>query len=169
MNLFRSTASLLTDTGWLCLESEGGVITRAWFSDEAVKEGDADPVLINAMQQLQEYLTGKRIVFDLPLQPAGTVFQQKVWKALMEVKCGTTYSYKEFSARISDAKSVRAVATAIGANPVAVLIPCHRIIGSQGNLTGYAWGIYRKEWLLHLEQGAYTPSLFEQDKQSLHG
>jgi methylated-DNA-[protein]-cysteine S-methyltransferase len=169
MNLFRSTASLMTASGWICLEAEGGVITRAWFSDEPVSEGDPDTALISALQQLQEYLNGERKSFDLPLQPAGTPFQQKVWKALTEVKFGTTYSYKEFATKIADAKSPRAVATAIGANPVAILIPCHRIIGSKGDLTGYAWGLHRKEWLLNLEQGAYMPSLFESENNSANG
>ena len=168
MNLFRSVASLMTGNGWLCIESESGSITRAWFNDSPVSEGDPDNVLITALQQCQEYFSGNRKVFELPLQPAGTAFQQKVWKALTEVKFGHTYSYKAFSALIADAKSIRAVASAIGANPVAVMIPCHRIVGSQGELTGYAWGLHRKEWLLHLEQGAFIPSLFGEENEQ-HG
>jgi methylated-DNA-[protein]-cysteine S-methyltransferase len=159
----------MTAQGWLSIETEGGVITRAYFSEAPISEGDPDSTLINALQQLQEYLNGDRKVFDLPLQPAGTPFQQKVWKALTEVKFGTTYSYKEFATKISDAKSARAVATAIGSNPLAILIPCHRIIGSKGDLTGYAWGLHRKEWLLNLEQGAYMPSLFETENNSANG
>lgn len=169
MNLFRSTASLMTDCGWICLEAEGGVITRAWFSDEPVSEGDPETVLISALQQLQEYLNGERKTFDLPIQPVGTPFQQKVWKVITEVKFGTNYSYKEFASKIADAKSVRAVATTVGENPVAILIPCHRIIGSEGDLTGYAWGLHRKQWLLNLEQGAYMPSLFESENNSANG
>lgn len=159
----------MTSHGWFCIESEGGVITKAWFSDVAVHEGDPDTMLIRALQQAQEYFAQQRTSFDLILQPAGTAFQQKVWKALTEIRSGSTYSYKEFAAKIADAKSVRAVATAIGANPVALFIPCHRIIGSQGDLTGYAWGLQRKEWLLQHEQGAYTPSLFETENQRLDG
>lgn len=167
--MFKSVASLMTTHGWFSIESEGGLITKAWFGETPVNEGDPDQSLIIALQQAQEYFTANRKSFDLPLQPAGTPFQLKVWKALREINFGTTYSYKEFANRIADAKSVRAVATAIGANPVAVIIPCHRIVGSKGDLTGFAWGIHRKEWLLQHEQGAYMPSLFEQENENQNG
>ena len=162
MNLFRSSASLMIPGfGWICLEAEGGAITRAYFGDTSVTEGDPDPILIEALQQMQEYLNGERKSFDLFLQPAGTPFQNSVWKALQSVPHGQTLTYKQFASGLADVKSTRAVASAIGANPIAVIIPCHRIVGAKGDLTGYAWGIDRKEWLLNKEQGVEAPSIFD--------
>lgn len=104
-----------------------------------------------AVQQLNEYFSGKRKDFKLPLAPAGTDFQQKVWKALLEIPYGTTTSYGELAKRIGRPKAPRAVGAANGQNPVAIVIPCHRVIGSNGKLTGYAGGLDRKEALLNLE------------------
>lgn len=104
-----------------------------------------------AVLQLNEYFSGKRKDFKLPLAPAGTDFQQKVWKALMDIPYGTTTSYGELAKRIGRPKASRAVGAANGQNPVAIVIPCHRVIGSNGKLTGYAGGLHRKEALLNLE------------------
>ena len=106
-----------------------------------------------AKRQLQEYFAGTRRGFDLPLQPEGTPFQVMVWDALREIPYGTTVSYQELARRIGAEKAVRAVGAANGANPIPIIIPCHRIIGADGSLTGYGGGIERKRWLLDHESG----------------
>ena len=98
------------------------------------------------------YFKGELKEWSIPLAPEGTEFQQKVWKLLQDVEIGSTLSYLELSKLYGDEKAIRAVATANGANPICILIPCHRIIGSDGSLTGYAWGIEMKKELLQLEQ-----------------
>jgi methylated-DNA-[protein]-cysteine S-methyltransferase len=102
-------------------------------------------------QQLHDYFTGKRKSFDFPLAPKGTPFQLDVWNALLEVPYGDTVTYAELARRIGRPNAVRAVGAANGANPIPVIIPCHRVIGSNGTLTGYGGGIERKQWLLALE------------------
>ncbi len=103
-------------------------------------------------KQLEEYFSGKRKVFELKLSPEGTEFQKKVWDELLRVPFGKTRTYKEQSLALNNLKAIRAVASANGANPIAIIIPCHRIIGTDGSLTGYAGGIWRKKWLLQFEQ-----------------
>ena len=103
------------------------------------------------LQELDEYFAGKRRTFDLPLAPKGTPFQLAVWHALLEVPYGDTVTYAELARRIGKPNAVRAVGAANGANPIPVIIPCHRVIGSNGTLTGYGGGIERKQWLLALE------------------
>lgn len=110
-----------------------------------------------AVDQLNAYFAGERHTFDFPLNPIGTVFQQAVWQALLEVPFGTTLSYLTLSRRIGDEKAIRAVAAANGRNPLWIVVPCHRIIGSDGSLTGYAGGLWRKKWLLEHE-GAFARS-----------
>lgn len=105
----------------------------------------------NALQQLREYFFEQRQHFDLVLCPAGTEFQQKVWKALLEVPFGCTQSYADIAKKLDNPKAVRAVGAANGKNPIAIVIPCHRIIGTNGTLTGYAGGLTRKAWLLDIE------------------
>lgn len=101
--------------------------------------------------QLREYFSGKRKAFDFPLAPKGTPFQLAVWNALLEIPYGDTVTYAELAHRIGRPSAVRAVGAANGANPIPVIIPCHRVIGSNGTLTGYGGGIERKQWLLALE------------------
>jgi methylated-DNA-[protein]-cysteine S-methyltransferase len=102
-------------------------------------------------RQLLEYFSGKRKTFDFPLAPKGTPFQLDVWNALLEIPYGDTVTYAELARRIGRPAAVRAVGAANGANPIPVIIPCHRVIGSNGTLTGYGGGIERKQWLLALE------------------
>jgi methylated-DNA-[protein]-cysteine S-methyltransferase len=102
-------------------------------------------------RQLSEYFAGKRRAFDIELAPRGTPFQQAVWRELLNVPYGDTITYAELARRIGKPSSVRAVGAANGANPIPVIIPCHRVIGSNGTLTGYGGGIERKQWLLALE------------------
>ncbi|WP_338876547.1 methylated-DNA--[protein]-cysteine S-methyltransferase [Spirosoma sp. SC4-14] len=121
-------------------------------SDEPVSTALPEPVE-QAVAQLMDYFGGSRQTFDFLLNPAGTPFQQSVWKALLDVPYGTTLSYLALSRRLGDEKAIRAVAAANGKNPLWIVVPCHRIIGSDGSLTGYAGGLWRKKWLLEHEQG----------------
>jgi AraC family transcriptional regulator of adaptative response/methylated-DNA-[protein]-cysteine methyltransferase len=113
-------------------------------------EGENDR-LKNLKKQLAEYFSGKRKIFNLPLVMTGTAFQQKVWKALQEIPFGKKTTYRELTNKLRDPKAIRAVAGANGANKMAIIIPCHRVIGSDGSLTGYAGGLWRKQWLLDHE------------------
>ncbi|MDT0642115.1 methylated-DNA--[protein]-cysteine S-methyltransferase [Zunongwangia sp. F363] len=117
-------------------------------------------VLLPAILQLNEYFEGKRKKFNLKLNPSGTNFQKKVWKALQEIPYGKTLSYLELSKQLGDIKAIRAVASANGKNPLWIVIPCHRVIGSDGSLTGYAGGVQRKKWLLEHENPPVQQSLF---------
>ncbi len=110
--------------------------------------------------QLNEYFSEKRKDFNLNLSTKGTQFQQKVWNELLKVPFGRTRSYLEQSKELGDVKAIRAVASANGKNPISIIVPCHRIIGSDGSLTGYAGGIWRKKWLLEHESGYKQQTLF---------
>jgi methylated-DNA-[protein]-cysteine S-methyltransferase len=110
----------------------------------------AEPVR-QAVEQLADYFAGTRQTFDFPLSPVGTAFQQTVWRALLTVPFGTTLSYLTLSRQLGDEKAIRAVAAANGRNPLWIVVPCHRIIGTNGALTGYAGGLWRKQWLLEHE------------------
>ena len=116
--------------------------------------------LKNAVLQLEEYFSGKRTEFQLKLNPEGTDFQKKVWKELQKIPHGKTLSYLELSKKLGDAKAIRAVASANGKNPLWVVVPCHRVIGSDGSLTGYAGGLWRKKWLLEHEGVLKQQALF---------
>ena len=110
------------------------------------------PLINEAYRQLSEYLLGERKHFDLPLNPQGTVFQQQVWKALCDIPYGETRSYKQIAEAIGNPKAVRAVGMANNRNPLLIVVPCHRVIGANGKLVGYAAGIEKKEFLLKLEK-----------------
>jgi methylated-DNA-[protein]-cysteine S-methyltransferase len=110
--------------------------------------------------QLQAYFKGDLKGFDITLNPKGTDFQKKVWSALQDIPFGKTCSYSELSKQLGDVKAIRAVANANGKNPLWVIVPCHRVIGSNGSLTGYAGGLYRKQWLLNHESDSKQQSLF---------
>lgn len=116
--------------------------------------------LKDAVKQLQEYFNGKRTKFTFALNPKGTDFQQKVWKALLEIPYGKTTSYMDLTKKLGDVKAIRAVASANGKNPLWIVVPCHRVIGSDGSLTGYAGGLWRKKWLLEHENPSTQQSLF---------
>ena len=117
-------------------------------------------VLREAVSQLQEYFAGKRTDFNLKLNPKGTEFQQKVWKSLLEIPYGKTVSYMDQTKKLGDVKAIRAVASANGKNPLWIVVPCHRVIGTNGSLTGYAGGLSRKKWLLEHENPTKQQSLF---------
>jgi methylated-DNA-[protein]-cysteine S-methyltransferase len=127
-------------------------------------EGEASAtipiVLQEAVSQLSDYFEGQRIDFTFKLNPSGTEFQQKVWKGLLEIPFGKTMSYLELSKKLGDVKAIRAVASANGKNPLWIVVPCHRVIGTDGSLTGYAGGLWRKKWLLEHENPTNQVSLF---------
>ncbi len=104
-------------------------------------------------RQIGAYFNGESTSFDFPIAPKGTDFQQQVWNLLLEIPFGESLSYQSLSQKYGDTKAIRAIAAANGANPIMILIPCHRVIGSDGSLTGYAGGLWRKEALLDLERG----------------
>ena len=110
--------------------------------------------------QLREYFEGQRNHFDFKLNPQGTDFQQKVWQELLNIPYGKTLSYLELSKKLGDVKAIRAVASANGRNPLWIVVPCHRVIGTNGALTGYAGGLWRKKWLLEHESPTGQQSLF---------
>ena len=117
-------------------------------------------VLKEAVSQLNDYFEGKRNDFTFKLNPSGTEFQKKVWKGLLEIPFGKTVSYLELSKKLGDVKAIRAVASANGKNPLWIVVPCHRVIGTDGSLTGYAGGLWRKKWLLEHESPISQQSLF---------
>ena len=116
--------------------------------------------LEDCVMQLNEYFEGTRKQFDLKLNPQGTDFQKRVWDFLQKIPFGKSISYLELSKQLGDVKAIRAVANANGKNPIWIIIPCHRVIGSDGGLTGYAGGLYRKQWLLEHESPFKQQSLF---------
>ncbi len=117
-------------------------------------------VLEDGVYQLREYFEGKRKTFNLELNPQGTDFQKRVWDALLKIPYGKTVSYLNLSKTLGDVKAIRAVAAANGKNPLWIIIPCHRVIGSDRSLTGYASGLYRKQWLIDHESPVTQQSLF---------
>jgi methylated-DNA-[protein]-cysteine S-methyltransferase len=110
------------------------------------------PVVVQCVNQLDEYFQAKRKIFKLSLAPQGTDFQKSVWAQLLEIPFGETVSYMDIARAIGNENSIRAVGAANGANPLAIIVPCHRVIGSDGKLTGYGGGLWRKEWLLNHER-----------------
>jgi methylated-DNA-[protein]-cysteine S-methyltransferase len=139
--------------GVLEIQGHESAITSVLFSDENVRLTDEIPECLRAcVQQLEEYFHGERREFTLSMAQAGTDFQQKVWQALITVPFGKTVSYLHIARQLNNAESVRAVGMANGRNQLAILVPCHRIIGHDGKLTGYAGGLWRKHWLLEHER-----------------
>jgi methylated-DNA-[protein]-cysteine S-methyltransferase len=115
------------------------------------KSQPVSPLVIQCIEQLIQYFQGQRRIFELPINQDGTVFQQRVWSELTTIPFGKTLSYLELSRRLGDAKAIRAVAAANGRNNIAIVVPCHRVIGSHRDLVGYAGGLWRKKWLLDHE------------------
>jgi len=143
--------SLNCPLGYLNMTSDGHFITSISFAETAVPKDNPCEILNTCKEQLLNYFGGKRCTFDLPLNPEGTDFQKKVWNELLKIPYGETITYMELAIRLGDPKAVRAVGTTNGRNPLAIVIPCHRVIGAGNKLTGYAGGIWRKKWLLELE------------------
>ena len=118
----------------------------------STRDWPENPLSKKAIQQLQEYFNNKRQTFDLALNPKGTDFRLQSWQALLNIPYGSTYYYGQQAQLMNNPKAVRAVGAANGANPIAIIIPCHRVIGKDGSLTGYAGGLARKQWLLDFEK-----------------
>ena len=140
--------------------SDKGLIAVLWENDKPhrVRLGDlvkrhSHPVLIEAERQLGEYFDGKRRSFSVPLDMRGTSFQKSVWEALLAIPFGETRSYRDLAKKLGNPRATRAVGAANGRNPISIIVPCHRVIGSNGNLTGFAGGLETKARLLELEQG----------------
>ncbi len=129
-----------------------------------LKEGELTTKIPQELQecvtQLEQYFDGKRTQFDFKINPKGTAFQQKVWQELLNIPFGKTISYLDLSKELGDPKAIRAAATANGKNPLWIVIPCHRVIGTDGSLTGYAGGLWRKKWLLEHENPTKQQTLF---------
>ena len=154
-------AQLKTPLGTALIEGDLNGVSKISIVEENEEISIEIPKELHAcVKQLSEYFQGKRQQFDFKINPQGTGFQQKVWKALQEIPFGKTTSYLDLSQKLGDVKAVRAVAAANGKNPLWIVIPCHRVIGSDGSLTGYAGGLWRKKWLLNHESPSPQHKLF---------
>jgi methylated-DNA-[protein]-cysteine S-methyltransferase len=149
-----SRARIDTPVGPLTLlASDAGLRYVLWRGDSVDPAGDVvddpdHPVLVAVIAQLEEYFAGERQEFDLPLDPQGTPFQLAAWEALRTIRYGETVTYGEQARRLGDARKARAIGAANGRNPISIIVPCHRVIGSDGSLTGFGGGIENKAWLL---------------------
>ncbi len=154
-------AYLDTAIGVVEITGERGAVFTVGFVKEKSENSFSDSGMVaNAKTQLEEYFEGERSEFDLILTPYGTAFQRGVWDALQQIPHGKTISYLELSRKLGDVSAIRAVASANGKNPIAIIIPCHRVIGSDGSLTGYAGGLHRKRFLINLESPVHQTTLF---------
>ena len=150
-----------TPLGFAKLEGDQNGISSLTVLNNEITASDVIPeVLEDCVRQLGEYFKGERTQFSLKLNPQGTNFQNRVWDALLKIPYGKTTSYLQLSKKLGDVKAIRAVANANGKNPLWIIIPCHRVIGSDGGLTGYAGGLHRKQWLLEHESPYKQQSLF---------
>ncbi|MDM3870904.1 methylated-DNA--[protein]-cysteine S-methyltransferase [Porticoccus sp. W117] len=145
------TAIIESPIGNIRISADQEGLTELRFRDQPLTGKPKSDVLAVTVKQLQEYFAGKRQVFDLPLNPQGTDFQRQVWRQLLSVEFGDTTSYGDIAKTIGKPTASRAVGAANGQNPISIIVPCHRIIGSSGKLTGYAGGLERKQWLLNHE------------------
>ena len=159
--IIMDEAFIKTPLGMAHLQGNGlGIQSISVLGDPGLETESIPGDLIDAVKQLQEYFAGDRKEFYLKLNPAGTDFQKAVWQALIEIPFGKTISYMDLSKQLGNIKAIRAVAAANGKNPIWIVIPCHRVIGSDGSLTGYAGGLHRKKWLLDHESPNQQQSLF---------
>jgi methylated-DNA-[protein]-cysteine S-methyltransferase len=150
-----------TPLGFAKLEGdENGVSSLTVLNNDVAVSNIIPEVLEDAVNQLNEYFKGERKTFSLKLNPEGTDFQKRVWDALLTIPFGKTTSYLQLSKDLGDVKAIRAVASANGKNPLWIIVPCHRVIGTDGSLTGYAGGLQRKQWLLEHESPFRQQSLF---------
>jgi methylated-DNA-[protein]-cysteine S-methyltransferase len=136
--------------------SPEALLSVSFVTERGIDSDVVPGIMKQTIIQLEEYFTGKRSIFNLKLEPSGSDFQQRVWKLVAEVGFGRTSSYLDIALRLGSEKNTRAVGLANGKNPIPIIIPCHRIIGSNGKLTGYAGGLERKRWLL-LHESQYSP------------
>jgi methylated-DNA-[protein]-cysteine S-methyltransferase len=155
------TAFIKTPVGIAKIEGDEEGISSILILDEQVEIASEIPKnLKQAASELLEYFDGKRRDFSFAINPKGTDFQKSVWGELLKIPFGKTASYMDLSKKLGDVKAIRAVASANGKNPLWIVVPCHRVIGSDGSLTGYAGGLWRKKWLLEHETPPVQQSLF---------
>jgi methylated-DNA-[protein]-cysteine S-methyltransferase len=147
-----------TPIGTLVIKASAQGISRVDFIETEEPEVQRNEITIRCKQQLQEYFDGKRKSFDLPLDQAGTNFQKSIWNCLSRIPFGQAVSYRDIADMVNNRKAVRAVGAANGNNPIAIIVPCHRVIGADRTLTGYAGGLQRKAWLLKHEGIAFKDS-----------
>jgi methylated-DNA-[protein]-cysteine S-methyltransferase len=148
----QQTAYCQTPLGVARITAENGFITSVSVRDEEIEvQPTDDPLLKMAIQQLDEYFAGERRVFDFPIKQKGSDFEQLVWQQLLKIDYAKTISYSQQSKLMNNPLAIRAIASANGRNDLWVVVPCHRVIGADGSLTGYASGIWRKQWLLEHE------------------
>lgn len=152
-------ADVKTPLGSMRLARTSRGLAGAWFDGQrhhpgelAARDGSTDPLLREAAAQLQAFFAGERTRFELPLDLLGTPFQRRVWEALLEIDCGETLRYGDVAERVGAPSAARAVGAAVGRNPLSIIVPCHRVLGGGGELTGYAGGLDRKVGLLELER-----------------
>jgi len=156
MNKFYTTYT--SPLGVMTLQANDDGMLGAWFETQTTQPENLGeyvedhPILGDVITQLDEYFSGQRKIFNIPLAANGTGFQKKVWQALTTIPYGQTWSYQDLANAIGNPKAVRAVGLANGKNPVSIVVPCHRVIGKNGKLTGYAGGVERKAQLLELER-----------------
>ena len=156
----KETAYIQTPLGIAEITGDENGISVISIANDGKISDIIPTALQEAVTQLQEYFEEKRTDFDFKMNPKGTEFQQKVWQALLEIPFGKTCSYMDLSKKLGDVKAIRAVASANGKNPLWIVVPCHRVIGTDGSLTGYAGGLWRKKWLLEHENPTNQQSLF---------
>ena len=155
------TCIINSPLGFTKISGDTDGITQVTVLNSQEKVTDIIPSeLEDCVIQLQEYFDGSRKDFNLELNPPGTDFQKKIWDLLQKIPSGKTISYLQLSKQLGDVKAIRAVAGANAKNPIWIIVPCHRVIGSDGSLTGYAGGLYRKQWLLNHESEYKQQSLF---------
>ena len=153
---------LSTSLGTMLLASDGEALVGAWFAGQRYEPTVASswerkpklPVLVRAGVEISEYMAGARTAFTVALSPAGTAFQRDVWSAIAAIPYGETAAYRDLASRVGRPASIRAAAAATGRNPLSIIVPCHRVVGADGALTGYAGGLDRKRALLALERAS---------------
>jgi methylated-DNA-[protein]-cysteine S-methyltransferase len=159
-DMTSETAFFNSPVGCIELTGVDGVVTGLYFRDVDHLENIPES-LAEAVSQLKSYFSGDFHKFNIPVKPSGTPFQLKVWQILLEIPYGKTISYGDIANRMGIKNGARAVGLANGSNPVSIIIPCHRVIGANGKLTGYGGGLWRKEWLLKLEKSNSGEGLFQ--------
>lgn len=166
-------ASYLSPVGRLLLTAEGDCLTGLWPS-ETVPEGAAPgaelPVLEQTKKWLDRYFAGEKPEMDIPVDPKGTAFQKQVWQLLLDIDYGQTRTYgalaREMARKMGKERmSAQAVGQAVGKNPISILIPCHRCVGANGQMTGYAWGVEKKVWLLRHEGLTITDTIIQKTEE----
>lgn len=143
--------SINTKIGVLEIKSDGSLITDIYFTEKNEFQENLCHVIELCKKQLEEYFEGKRFSFEIPIQFEGIEFRKKIWNELLNISYGTTITYLELAKKTGDVKAVRAVGLANGKNRLAIVVPCHRVIGANNKLVGYAGGLWRKKWLLEHE------------------